>query len=217
MFKFHKFYVLLLAAGFVLGGLNGCDKDGDGEGDGETTPGSNTMKVDGTLTDGEYGMVSNAEQLSVSFDDEETWAETVSVSAGKFSITLPKPDAKYLKLLDDGTVPEGVVISDKTAQYVSAEFYARKSGSYSTYVALQNYTGTSEIWVSYMYVDKNVSITGSYTEIEDGDTYVYNYNAQLKKGWNIMIENGTKAANGTWTYNLTANGNIPSGVKWIAP
>ena len=218
MFKFHRFYVLLLAAGFVLGGLNGCGKD-DGGGGYTFVTGGETMKIEGTLFKGEFGGdATQATQVCASFDNDyyfwknEDWAVTASVSNKKFSLTLPKPDAKYMETFSDELeVTEGYTITgDKNTKCARAKFCALIDGEYLP-IALFNETETSgDCYVSFIYMDKNLSITGNFED----EGYKTTVNVQLKKGWNYMIESETIGRNGKWTYSVTANGNIPSVCKW---
>jgi hypothetical protein len=64
-----------------------------------------------------------------------------------------------------------------------------------------------------MYVDKDVSITGTVTETETCDEAIYinKYSVHLKRGWNIIYANETKKGNMyEWEMTTTA----PAGAKW---
>jgi len=206
--------VLLTAAFFIA--VPSCDKDDDGGGGGGG--GGETMKVSGTLVDdfADWNQVSVALGEKSGYSPE--WSVTVSISNGKFDLTLPTPEAKHLWSIAEDMPEEGITVSDQTAKMTLAEFYARKDGD-SRYILLCNFGETTYVTVEYLYVDKNVNITGTSTWEDEDEEYssVENYNVQLKKGWNYIVDSGTRASNGNWTYNITANGTIPSSAKWQEP
>jgi hypothetical protein len=125
---------------------------------------------------------------------------------------------KYLQLsfVDEEDVPDEVTVSNFNAKAGLAYIYAYRSKSF---VGIFYYaTGTSSSdWIAQLvYVNGDVSITGSYTGtvsfIENGkvtETYDYpiTYNVHVKKGWNMMYEKDTDDE-----YELTTN--VPSGLRW---
>ena len=146
--------------------------------------------VSGTI----IGEHANWDQVSVSFDRGTTWAATVPVSGGKFSLTLPVPENKYLENL---IVDSDYTVNPQGVKCAFADFYVRK-GSQSTKLYV------SDDYIEFWYVDKNVSITGSSTLV--GYTTVFDMN--LKKGWNAASDK----REGTKTTKKVVP--LPVGVEW---
>ena len=200
--------MLILATGLMLGGLGGCDKDDNGGGSG----GNKVTGILGTK-------FADWEMVGVSFSgdvygENPDWETTADVVNGKFTLTLPVPANKYLEDIDD-EAPEGATITPSDAKWAYARFYLKKASQIGRIVLYYEGT-TSYVVVSYMYVDKDMSITGTYSEEDDGDVFIFTYNAKLKKGWNAFIATYIEAKNGDYLCTVTANGNIPSGARWEA-
>jgi hypothetical protein len=121
---------------------------------------------------------------------------------GNFSITLPETvDAKYLRSIDED-LPSSVTVSDKTANGATFDsFDAIKDGRNVGYFVKTNVNINAEMSIEerlslyangiysvvYMYVDKPVTVTGSYTDddyFDDENIEVpVNINVSLQKGW----------------------------------
>jgi hypothetical protein len=142
---------------------------------------------------------------------------------GSFSITIPKPDPVYLDDLDwnlkrysfshwknvkaePGNVKVcwlSLNLDDSSSSELSrAEASYRKNGSIETG---GSFTG-DESTVSYIYVDKNVTITGGtaasteyFGPIKLSSTY-NGFSLELKKGWNAIVleenESGSSSGSG---------------------
>ena len=208
----------LLSAVFIF---SGCDKDKDKDENDDNNGnggGVETMQVSGTLG----ATYSSWSQVSVTFsplwevreygdDSDVDWAVTAPISNGAFNLTLPAPAAKYLILSADVEFSgNGVTVSDKNAKFVEANFFAREDGSMSHLDLWGEPTKTTDFEVYYWYVDRNVNITGT----EDNGDYIQQYDLNLKKGWNHIVDFGTEGNDGSWSYSMTANGTIPSGGRW---
>ncbi|MDR1198988.1 MAG: hypothetical protein LBK94_08285, partial [Prevotellaceae bacterium] len=63
--------------------------------------------------------------------------------------------------------------------------------------------------IEYTYADRNFTATGSYTDTESGNKFVYN--AFLVRGWNILYVIATEK-DGVRTYTLTTSN--PGGLSW---
>ena len=194
------------------------------------------FSMSGTLT-GDYASYS---KMSVTFendywnleDEDESYEVTVPISDGNFTLTLPIPAEKYLINIEDymsdegDDIPmpaaksagklaeEGIKISDKNAKICDASFILRKEGEHRISVVLCNWAASSELFVHYSYVDRDVNISASFIDEEWGEG---TFDVKLKKGWNYIVDSGTKGSDGKWTYTVTANGTIPSGAKWQEP
>ena len=199
-----KLYICLLSACFVGVGLCGCGKDDEKEGD-----------LSGTLADVNAGW----SKMSVSFyrdilslpNVESNYAVTVPISKGKFSLDLPTPEAKDLESVEEWMweVLEDVTIDDRSAKIVQAHFVVRKD-MLRKMAVLAYFTPFSNIYVVYVFVDKNVSITGTATYEESS---VLEYDMKLHEGWNVLIQTAVTKGNKDYL-TLTANGTIPSTVQW---
>ncbi|MCL2301725.1 MAG: hypothetical protein FWC37_00500 [Lentimicrobiaceae bacterium] len=202
----NKLFSLIVLTTLFAVTFTSCSKDDDNK------------KVSGTIT-GEHA---NWKEVSASFDNGATWAATAKISKEKFSLKLPVPQAVYLTPVTYG-MPDEIEISDKSAKGTYATFFARKDNQ-ATMLALMNYsyniTGLSMTMVQYMYVDKDVEVSGSYDEnieIEGLGRLSMNMllDIKLKKGWNTVISNANVLLSGS-AVTTVANGDVPSGVTWIA-
>ena len=153
--------------------------------------------------------------MRVSFDREETWVATAPIQNEKFSLTLPKPDAKLLVPLTNDIFPEEVTVSNNTTGFFNVVIFRAFKGSARSNdpFLLMGETSKGLCMVNWLYVNKDISITGSYTD-EDGIGLVYD--VRLEKGWNVWLSYESKTLNEygkvTMTYEI---GNVPDGLKWF--
>ena len=189
MFKFHQFYALLLAAGFIIGGLCGCSKDDKNGGN---------MTIKGTLA----STYQNWTYVGSTFSPYNS-----NITGGKFSLTLSKPDDEDLAPLAEKYASEEVTVSPQNVNFAFAEFRVYINAT-SRKIQLKDSQGLYTITVDYIYVDKNVTITGTETWW-DGDAI---FDVKLKKGWNTWIEmRGNLHGDG---YSITANESISPDAEW---
>lgn len=158
--------------------------------------------------------------------DEDIELGRGSVANGEFSFKLPTPSNEYLEMLSKG-MPDGITISDKTVKILnSAWFRGYKNDEYIGYIDYEISSLSSDLDVDFVYVDKDVKITGTSEEYdeEDDERDIDIYNIDMKKGWNTLVIRGTAegnkytskyTANETlsnmiWTMNLYSSDNIPS-------
>lgn len=192
---------------FTVVAINSCSKD-------ENTSTSSSSAFDGKLSGTiktESGAALNGEVDTLKLYDGNV-VKSFPVSAdGSFEFTLPTPSADKLDLLSEG-MPDGLSITPADAKFYSVnEIEASKNGSYVGYVYYGKRSATLFVEISYVYVDRDVVITGNKT-ITDG-AYEYIYNMNLKTGWNKVFESETSSANKIVSSMTT--GNIPSDVQWI--
>ena len=162
------------------------------------------------------------------------------IAGGKFSFSVGVPAAQYLESIsewfpDDDTYTD-LKISDTTVKYVTISSF-RKESPYA-YLSRQNYdssnitvsgsgenmtyTGSATMEsVSFVYVDKAVTITGKgktkTVTYEAGATYIDKYNdinLSLAKGWNTVCSKGEGGMSGSAT-TITQSVNNPSSAKWL--
>jgi len=156
--------------------------------------------VSGTL-DLEYA---EYDLMILSLDQGRTRAVTVPISDGKFNLTLPVPDEKYLHNL-----------LDKNVKCVAARFFIRNSeddssddNSYRRFLKLHGTSSKGNFFVDFIYVTENVNINQTYsfgTEL---------FKVRLKKGWNAVVVYFQGETDDKPEYTYTTEP-IPPEAKWM--
>jgi len=126
------------------------------------------------------------------FFNEETgggeWIERDEIGAvtsGKLSFTLQKaPPAETLFLLTDEY--SGLTISDKSAKAGYVSFIFNDGSEYMLDYDYYNVSNDYEFRVWYLYVDRDVSVKGTYNDAGSIQYYEWNF----KKGFNAVYEAG---------------------------
>jgi hypothetical protein len=140
---------------------------------------------------------------------------------GGFTLNLPEIIAnQYLKPWiededDKEEIPDGIKISDVNAKVCYLSIVAYRSGIEvgEFYYEFLSEDETVEIESSFIYVDRDFSIKGSYSEEDEGEIFKYSYDVSLKKGWNILYFKSTASEKTkTYTYEVTAK--VQGGLKW---
>ena len=166
------YYVLFIVFSLTISSCKDDDKK-DGN--------NSNLSISGTI-EGDW------DKVGIMFEDDDTWAVTVPVSNGKFSITFPEPDVSKMDIF------HGV-------KGANVALYASK-GSQSTYLLGGGISSKGTVYVTgFMYVDNKLDISDS-----DGNEV---WNMKLKKGWNPIVV--YEDDNGIYTYTCDP---IPSGVVW---
>lgn len=232
---------LFTAVAFIALGFMGCSDD-DGGGSSITSDG----KISGTLTiieeyyddDDEMYKYEIKESVSNEVDEialcsEESSSgydvvlEKFAVSNGKFTITLPSSiSSKYLENVMDEFEYEienggDIQISDEDANLGFIWFASLKNDEVNGYVDKTSYSnGAYTGEVLYVYVDRGVTIKGTYVNMEEYTdityTYINEYDVKFNKGWNTLVAKRTlNTTNTTWTstWKYTANSS-ESGMIW---
>ena len=174
--------------------------------------------------------------------DEDVPAGSSPVSNGRFSIKL---DASKLGGLEDITheMPEALTISDRNAKWGSLELEGFKGGYCEGWVRIYPANLSEEMDFNLMYIDRDVTISGSYVmnnrddedpghrnhdrgyiepvefekrNTKSDDEFRVSVNMNLKKGWNLIVFNMSGENNGTVTTNNTFT-NIVWGVRFDEP
>ena len=129
------------------------------------------------------------------------------VSNGQFTLKLPTPSSKYLNPIGLDYAEE-ISVSDKNAMGLFFEMFSYKGDEEVglTYMFPSNLA--EETTVEYIYVDRDVTVKGIETVIDEGYKYTLEYNVDFKKGWNTVILKGSGNK-----YSLTT-GSIPTGMFW---
>lgn len=125
---------------------------------------------------------------------------TGTYQGGSFSLTLPTTGlGGYLRLVKDGFDAPGITVSPADAKMVDCRIRAYQD---DRIVGIFEYSSTGG-GVNFVYVDKDVNITGSFSQ---GDASI-TFNVFAKQGWNKVYMTGSET-NGEYTTTE------PSGMKW---
>jgi len=202
-----------------------CEDENKGNGNGngnENEDGNGTVVVAGNTISGTLKRILiNYDDYSYSYDgnvtnevdeikgyfyEEPSYGEEdymiageAPVSNGKFSITLKAPTAEYLENITD-EMPESLTISDRNAKWGFLNLEGYKNEEYVSYIEMYPANLSEETEYSLMYVDRDVTIKGSFAEgyyddeyyTKGDDTYAITVNLNFKKGWNVTTYKETK-------------------------
>lgn len=173
---------LFLIFSIVALTLAACSSDNGG---GNSTPKGYTVTAS-SISSFEGSDASNIKTVKAVNEDDMVITTGTFKNDG-FSLTLPATlDEKFLTLKWN-TLGAGLSISDN--QTKSTEIYFMGYGASGKPVGqLVDILGDQTI-ILYIYVDRNLKITGEYTYKEDGTTYTNNYNLTLSKGYNKVAQN----------------------------
>jgi hypothetical protein len=140
---------------------------------------------------------------------------SVKISGGNVDIKLGTPKNEHMKTFyndvewdySDIPVNPSNALTFGLGGFRGTSFYTT-DGQY-----LLGYGIDRDNYAELVYVDRNVTLTGTHPLFtEGGKTYKEQWNVSLKTGWNYVF--ATKSESGTIvTYNLTT-GTPPSGFKW---
>jgi len=212
--KLHYLTAAAIAAAVVFAG---CKKDDDDKLVSDAFDGKITATVEnGAAYNSQFSMVA-----AVVYTDTEPWYEILATGTyanGGFTITLPATlDAKYLETFEEFSedgIPAGINVSDKNAKVLSGLSLAaaNSNGSSNSGLIYGKVGSNSYTMVTFMYADRDVTVTGSYKEeLEGGYTDEEHANVSLKKGWNRVYMTSTE----TKTSDKSEITTKPvSGVKW---
>jgi len=178
----------------------------DTESTGNSTSGNVGTIVSGatvTVSDGvtipESGL--NFIYFQVGLLSEYIDSPSVTVSGGKVTIKLGAIKSEYLRipaaLIESGCTvkPSDMKCASPISPFITEDrsycLYCKKDANNNAYL---------------FYVDRDTTITGT----NSSDGYTYQYNMNLKAGWNyyIVSESGT-------TITFTASQSLPSGYNWV--
>jgi hypothetical protein len=159
-----------------------------------------------------------------------------TITNGKFTLTLKKPGNDELHNLTTDYLAntrifvddyyDDLKISPSSGVKVGAvSFRIEDSDDYS-YLSKGNRMGATRENLMYMYVDKDVTISGKgktetyFDAVNEYATKTSNFNLSLKAGWNTLLskqqnfgeKNGDKY---TITFNTSLSVSNPSNLKWV--
>ena len=212
-----------------------CEDENKGNGNGNENEGGNgTVVVSGNTISGTLKRILiNYDDYSYSYDGNVTneidkikgyfygntyydkgggmIAAEAPVSNGQFSITLKAPTAEYLEDIAYD-IPSTLTISDPNAKWGDIDFEGYKNEEYVSSIHMYPANLSEETEYELMYVDRDVTIKGSFTEegyddeyyTKGGDTYTVTVDLKLKKGLNVTMYKETKTG-ATITTSNTSN------------
>jgi hypothetical protein len=143
-----------------------------------------------------------------------------------FTLNLPSTvDAQYLGNIKFSLdIPDNITISDTNTKVISIiEIKPYQNGSslslfpYHQFMYCKNPDSEVEYdYTEFVYVDRDVAITGASSEIRNGVTYNETYSVSLKQGWNRMYNTGTTdfKAQETKTATIRVTTTEVGGYKW---
>lgn len=235
-------FILLIAAAVALAA---CNKNGGNEDDKVNWNSPNgtenyTVNAVGVIEYGGAGDVVTVAAVAYSFDDIVTrsflmsarsrtgmrGAETRAVGGNVlatspyvnkgFRFTLTTPTNDMLEGFPAPPPGSTITVSDlsaRTSMAVEVEAHDA-AGEYIDDFWFE--TDDFSIYAQYMYADKDVSITGSYTTTDEEDgTYKEEYNVHLKKGWNLTYyEEGFVESTNTYTFKMYTTPPAGKSLRW---
>lgn len=195
MYK-KAYYAVLITMSLILAG---CDKD-DNEAESPLVGNTITAQVENGKA---YSSVFSSVKITI-YGGYSAGTEIASSDYvdGRFTFTLPETiNSQYLRsMVELFGAGSGVQVSDKSAKGTYIDFPGYDTAG--EYVEDFFYSGSLEpIYGNFMYVDRDVSLTGS--------DNISIYSVHLKKGWNVQYsipkgqykdEKTTKAPNGMKWY-----------------
>jgi hypothetical protein len=205
-----NFKMMAFVCLFTVAALISCSKDDDNNG-ADSGAISNVLTVVVENGSNHNSMIDVVKLLAFGTNGEDVLAES-DYTDGRFTLNLPNPlGSQYLNPVGDIAPYSGITVSNRNVKIGDAALCAFKENEETGYF----YTASGNWEGELVYVDGDVSITGTYsdTEEEDGVTYTetIRYNMNLKKGWNIFYSKSTEDGN-TETTEITTT--VPAGVKW---
>ena len=211
LLKFGLFFALGLTSAVFYS----CDKDDD--------KGGNTLKITAT------GVVNGSDQITtvkaIIYLEDSDGVDVMAQAAYKnngFTLELPATiDVKYLNSIGDFGDIQTITISNKDAKVLFWEdiYGYDKDGNEIGYFYLLEGNENSGYYTSWMYADRNLTITGEIKDVDEYSTYIEKYDLQLKKGWNVVYDSYVESVDGSGkevdTYSYTTK--KPAGVNysWI--
>ncbi|MDR1273713.1 MAG: hypothetical protein LBK12_04110 [Odoribacteraceae bacterium] len=183
-----------------------CGKDDDDEPNGEAIQNNAITIV--VENGGGYGMnfVGSLAGCVVKLEvGSQTLAETLFGVNG-FTLKLPASvDASLLDEIGRGGILQGLTVSNPKVKMVTTWLRTYQSEERVG----EFYHGVGE-WKGYaVYADGNVNITGSFTD----NAGKWTFNAQLKKGWNVLYEKMIEKENRNEN-EYEAVTRVPEGASW---
>ena len=172
--------ILIAALGFT--GCGNSDKGGDLKIDAKVKNGANFNALVDQVRAVGYIDIEGEESTSVII-------ATADYKNGGFKIKLPKKiEDERLLYSVEGSMPDGITVSNKNAKTCAVGFEAYKNGVYFDELVKTSFNMMllQTAAVSYLFADSDVKISGN----TEADTGLFKINMKidmnLKKGWNTV-------------------------------
>ena len=219
-----KLFLMTMAAAAIV--LTACSKDNDESENIGTSVISGQLVVEVSNIDNDDNSRINSVKLVIEGGSKGKGYEVDNVqydqSKRRFTIDLSKavPD-QYLEPYDD-EFDDGIRISNPNVGANSAWLYAYSgSGSSPTGAFFHGTGGGDGEWKGgLIYVNEDVTITGSGSDEDTWDGYTekinYKYSINWKKGWNILYcKNSSKTTGKVTEYWDEFTSQAPAGAVWF--
>jgi len=167
---------------------------------------SNLIYVYWSSGESDYGIKSLSELIDGN--------PSVSITSGKLNITLGKPKASSMQNLNTSGIPSGITVSATNVNALILQQGFFNNATNPTARLMQGQTDENQGgMVMYMYVDKDVNISGQSTSTDDYGTDITTYAMNLKAGWNSVYS--TSSYTETSFQSTIKSGTPPDGYKWV--
>jgi hypothetical protein len=194
---------------FAVVALCSCSKDEDDNSSSDN--GGNGEIQNNTLT----VSIENGASYSEKIDFVKVMCDGITLASapyndGNFTLNLPPSVSdQYLEALFD-EIPQGITLSNPDVKGAYALLIAYKSDAETGFLYLEAGGWEGE---GLIYANGDVSIAGSYTETEDGETYTFRFNnCNLKKGWNTRYVKTVQKGDNSYESEFTTQ--VSEEAKW---
>lgn len=119
--------------------------------------------------------------------------EKCGLENGQFSFSFSKPSTENLFEINEVLKwNESIKISDETAKIIICKLVGFKNEELNGLLLNMNPVDLSTTFVAFLYADKSVDITGTFSTKDNNSEivstgYDYQYDLKLNKGWNTLI------------------------------
>jgi hypothetical protein len=208
----RNFFMMAFVSLFTVVALCSCSKDDDENDDNGGNGGSTGLQGNILTVAVENGASysTKIDVVQVKTENSENVFTSVPYNNGRFTLTLPVSvsDEYFFNLLVILSLYEGLTVSNPNAKgcEVYLDTYKSDANTGYLYPKIGDWTG------KLIYMDGDLSVSGSITGTDKGATVTDKYNYHLKKGWNMVYVKETVKANDLYEVEHTTQ--APEGVKW---
>lgn len=191
--------------------LTSCNKDDEII----TDPGGNSARLEGNVQNWP-SQILIAQAIATGTGAAVVGTDTI-IADGNLDMNLTVPPPAILRAVNDISNDTAITISDTTAFYAAFGNLTVLDITNTTVgrIEKKNFDTTVVVGsfiVSYIYVDRDVSITGTTVTVNGADTTSTQFNLSLEQGWNVFYTQQT-VDNPNFSGLLLASGE-PAGATW---
>ncbi|MDR2823571.1 MAG: hypothetical protein LBB41_00055 [Prevotellaceae bacterium] len=198
----------------ALVSMSSCDKKDEPGSDDPTVDNPTVSSINININTSSAD-VAKAELLNTSGDLAAEIA-TATYQNNKFVLNLPAElDASMLSNVELGINDSRVSVSNPQAKVAVMQVAAYKNDILVGYLVMTEITQNGGKEQAFMYSDRDVSITGDYSDNYDGIVFRQIYEMHLKKGWNryyVIVNNTISPTGFTQTVRMTTS--AQAGLAW---